>query len=609
MDGYDKSKNPTWGSDKNDEDDNDPISAEIISFSDCLNEVVKILGTQGFKLVPEIGGMHCGYSLYHMISGLCEDGMRGVKVPDKFWRWDIVKAGSRHSTRFQNVVKLICENQITKSSNKEEKYTYKRIAQCFKDRLADSKTEVARIAQGFYQTLVEKGNIRETTLTGSSGSYKVIPPLEWFPDEVQKINPRDLLTLYPDAEADQMMLILGRLAVGESGVKTKEGRIDHTFRSYAISVGREAGLGKSTLHNYIIDATQKLGYVWSTLHCNDTKFGWGSIAQSDGAFADDLTDETQKRLIKDVRVKSVVSNGILKVEEKSQPAVSVKARTVIFCCANNSNYAHYMGMDSGSISRLNQLDTYSEEELQDKWGEGRIKNVWEKYAKDLDISTDTLAAYLFRRCADYFLDTIGYHINQDGLCYPYRDSVLEEKVKANRKNFRIDTNLDHAEELPRVASHIIALAIANEVRQKPLLDKVAKLDFSPDLLLLVINFFLDSKKSPPLWAKDLLANHISWDITPYVKAKHSTFQTLSNTKSCEAAFAYIAGELKSNKGFGYPSKSSHYQNAWEACKRRIPKLVREYADFIADEEKEIEIPDYISAITGQAKSFMMKLTA
>ncbi|MBW4558452.1 MAG: hypothetical protein KME59_21505 [Trichormus sp. ATA11-4-KO1] len=554
----------------------------LVSVSETLNKVkIELELTYGYLLRPEIGGAFCGHTVYKRENKI---PIPGIKAPDTFWYWRTIKPNE--ATGFYAAIKEICED-LMGSCASDHIQVYKNIALCFLDNSVDPKSAVAKIAQTSYGNQARLGLGRTVTLNGSNGHFKVVPLVSWFPEALQEFNARGLLTLFPDAEARQLMLILGRTVVGATETRCAEGDIEHTARSYAIIVGQQAGLGKSTQSNYINKALSNLGYSVSNAHINETKFGWGTIAQSDLAFIDDLTDDVQKRLLSDVRIKSIVSNNTLKVEEKGQPACDVRATTTILGCTNMHSYAHYIGMDSGSISRVNQLDTYTRAEMEERYPEipdPRVKPHWETLAKKFKCSTECLAAYLLRRSADYFLEVCGY-VWDDGRLFKDDEDRLEEVTKANRKDFRIDTSLKHAEELVSAVGHLVALSIADSSnsRRRAYEELLQYLDFSPGLVLAVMRMFSVIKQStrlPSEYAALDLPN-ASWDAKEYISKKLADFDRLGTVKTSEDSFGVLMKEMKSNKGFGYPLRSSHYMPEWQAVKRLIPKWVKKYEEVIS----------------------------
>lgn len=111
-----------------------------------------------------------------------------------------------------------------------------------------------------------------------------LPELSWFSENLRNssITTRNILSLFPEAEADLLALCFGRAVVGRTGHvpigRTKP--IDHTFRTMPVLFGAEPGQGKSTLANYIINAIKSVGYTVSNFNSMNSRFNLGSVISS-----------------------------------------------------------------------------------------------------------------------------------------------------------------------------------------------------------------------------------------------------------------------------------------------------------------------------------------
>lgn len=561
-------------------EDEDTPQVTFTTYRDLFNKLRQSLDFAGYQLIATPGGSFCGFSVYHKEQLEVE----GLSQPKSFYYFKKVRANvESEALRFLDTVKSICEEAAGSTESKAERKMWAEVNQDFADRQLANRSAMSNISYGLVG-----GTERLGTITGRPGNHKVVPQLSWFSPELQAYDPEDLLTLLPEAERKVLVLLLGRIMVGAKNTQVAEGIIDHTARSYGILVGREAGLGKSTLMEFIRDALETLGYTTTQLNSNLSKFGWGEIATCDLAYIDDLTDEIQKALLQNANLKSIVSNDYLKVEEKGIPAVSVRSSSVILGCTNSTNYSHYIGMDSGSISRLNQLDTYNSHELaqvRPDVDDARIKPYWEAKAKELGVTTRTLAARLLQHAASQFLEATGYTVDASGLLR--KDSakdVLEQLGKSLRDSFRIDVSLHHADELPLVISRLTALAIAaegNPRKRQQLMDNLQYADFSPDLVLILMELFVNTSSLPEAF-QGCLPKHLSLDCKKYLRDKLTDIRRLSSSQSVEKAFGTLVGELKSNKSFGYPSKSSHYQQNWVQAKRQMELMIHNYLKVLED---------------------------
>lgn len=557
-----------------DNDQEDAREASIVSFSELMSTLTDQLTLKGYRLYPSQTGRFCMYDVYQA----SVPDIEGLQSPEDFRYFRQIQPWSdKDRCQFLATVRSICENHKAIAPSETHAKKWVQICLDFEDRASDPRSNVARIALA----ALTDTSPRQTTYTGRNGFHKFIPPVSWFPEALQSLDCSQLLTLLPPVERDQFMLILGRVVAGAKGTIAAEGTLDHTARSYAIVVGIEPGLGKSTMIGYIENALTKLGYTTAQLNADFNKFGWGSIATADLASIDDLTDSTQLKMIQDPRVKSIVSNNFLKTEEKGVAAVDVRATSVIIGLTNSSNYAHYLGTDPGCLSRLNQLDTYTSYELRQVYPgipDARIKPFWEATAIKLGVTTELLAVRLLRQCLDMFLEVTGHSFDPSGhLIKDLDQDRLETRMKGNRERFRINVSLKHAEEIPTVASHLAALTIAEARpdRRASLEHKLSHLDFSPETVRIIIELFAASPLLPK-GLEGLQLNHLSKDCIRYIKPKLRDFEALASTKSVEGAFTVLALELKSTIGLGYPHKSLTYQGLWLAAKRLVPGMVEHY---------------------------------
>lgn len=584
--------------------DNDNATDDYISNSEVWSSIVAAMDTKGYSIRPELGGLFGGHNVYVQARNFDIDG---VTPPASFHyrrRIGLDDMPRLRRTFLDTITALKAE-----ASSKYEVKVIGDLTTSFLDKPGDVRTPLFQ--QSFITNAFQaaEDTTRIGTLSGKPGCFKVVPQIEWFPTSVQNFNARNLLTLLPDAEADQFMLLLGRAAVGASRTKTAEGVIEHTSRSYALIVGNEAGLGKSTLMNYILSAMTKLGYNVTNIPINETKFGWGPVAQADISYIDDLTSADQKRLISDPRVKSIASNNVLKVEEKGMPAQDIRATTVMFGCTNMHDTSHYIGMDSGSISRVNFLDSYSSNDLARVWGTDRnyrTKNFWEETAVELGVSVECLAAYLVARSAQYFLSVIGYQVNENKWLEKVNESELEAVTKANREAFRIDTNLRHVEELATVAAHAVALTIAfaKPKERANMLAAVEGLAISADFLLPVVRLFATAPKKFEGVLANLNLNRTDRSCRRYIAKKLKTMEGLDDRQTSDQAFTTIINELQSVDAIKYPQKRYHYMSSWCTVRREIQYWVAQYEEIAQADELDESIEVLVAEVRQGFKGLL-----
>jgi hypothetical protein len=112
-----------------------------------------------------------------------------------------------------------------------------------------------------------------------------VPATEWFSPRLREVRFEDVFTIFPAAERELLKLLIGRVGVGRSnhlppGWSTP---IEHTARMAAVIVGKDAGLGKSTLFNSMNAALSKCGFVTHTFKKTDDRFGLKTAALADVA--------------------------------------------------------------------------------------------------------------------------------------------------------------------------------------------------------------------------------------------------------------------------------------------------------------------------------------
>jgi hypothetical protein len=564
------------------------FTASLGTFRDALSEVIGRLAPNGYMVRAEQGGEFCGFSVYRLeapedLPGLLPDpnfqmyrkvGLHDAIARDQFYAdLDLVIAELRDQT-----------------DNKTLKRDLLTVLQDLKDKPGNIKSNTGQASAGFYEAA---GHM--ITLTGRNGLCKIVPPREWFSEEVQAINARDLLTLWPDAEAEMLMLMLGRVMVGPKDEAVSEGVIHHTMRSYGISVGHEPGLGKSTFLGWLIGTLEYLGYTTEPVNLRLGVFGWGPVASADLAYVDDLSDDGQRELMQLGLIKSIVSGHTIKAEEKGLAAVKVNSRCVLLGCSNGSDPSNFIGMDPGSINRCNQLYTRTSSELTDAYGPGdhRLKQRWEALSESLNTEPTVLMAWLLRSSVDLFLQTSGHSISDRGVVEyePDRDG-LENRVRELRGQFVIKVNLDHAESLISAILHGLAVyrATLEGDKAREFDEYFIETDFSPSLVLDCLEHQAD-RKALQGW-DGLQVRGLSRACLEYISPKLPAYRNKAATMSLPELFKAVMGELVSVHGFKYPGTLTFYNPKWATHKRYFYPLVEIYKKRISSEK----LPDAVAKL-------------
>jgi len=553
---------------KGEEDEGGSKARPFRSILDSLGRYKSELASRGWRLIPNANGYVASHVLYHETTldvGLDTGDFKLLKQV-------------RHQEGLKSFHYAVQTVHTSLSHKETDKATLNQITQVAYDLTDGGMNRQSNTAKA--SMLPEYEDDRRLTLNAACNAHKFVPTVDMFPESVRTIPASDLLTLFEEPEMNQLMLILGRACIGASGAGCIEGDIEHTFRSYGIIVGTEAGLGKSTLIGYILRAFDILGYSSEQINSDFNRFGWASIAQADMSTIDDLTPQVQKKMLSDNRIKSVVSNGMLKTENKGIDATNVKSITVLLGCSNSTNYADYIDMDSGMLSRLNLLYSRTAAELRAAYPDedefmGTLQQ-WERLAAKHEVDTTVLAMWLLRMCADKFLDAAGYEMVNGRMVKNKELDTLEQQINANRARFRIDVNLNHVEELVDgcVEAMAMALLAKTAVSRRSALKDIDRSTFTPELL----TGYLTALSSAPIQSDSysrLRGTQLDMATQAYWQPKLHGWTGLNLTKTIHEALTVVLKELKSVKGIGYPHSAMQYETKCQTSRRRVEARVAE----------------------------------
>jgi len=192
-----------------------------------------------------------------------------------------------------------------------------------------------------------------------------VPDRDWFDPALREVEFSDIFTIFPEAEQEMLRLILGRVGVGRAN-HLPPGRtepVDHTARMAGVIVGKDAGLGKSTLFNGLTAALQRCGFITHTFKSTEDRFGLKSAALSDIAYKDDTSLASLKKFLAAEETKILITNGLFQVEEKFQNAEQIWPKSVILVNSNDWNSKFAYDLDPGIIDRIKIISTYREYEV------------------------------------------------------------------------------------------------------------------------------------------------------------------------------------------------------------------------------------------------------
>lgn len=192
-----------------------------------------------------------------------------------------------------------------------------------------------------------------------------VPDRDWFDPALKEVTIADVFTIFPEAEQEMLKLIIGRIGVGRSNHQPpgRKNPVDHTARMAGVIVGKDAGLGKSTLFNGMTAAFSKCGFTTHTFKSTEDRFGLKAAALSDISYKDDTSLASLKKFLAAEETKILITNGLFQVEEKFQNAEQIWPKTVILVNANDWNSKFAYDLDPGIIDRIKLISTYREYEV------------------------------------------------------------------------------------------------------------------------------------------------------------------------------------------------------------------------------------------------------
>jgi hypothetical protein len=291
------------------------------------------------------------------------------------------------------------------------------------------------------------------TLTGNQAvrSPRVwVPARAWFDEKLHKVTLTDVFTIFPEAEIEMLKMIVGRVGVGRSNHKPPNfpSPIDHTARMAAVVVGKDAGLGKSTLFNGLTAAFSKCGFVTHTFKSTEDRFGLKAAALADIAYKDDTAMRSLKGFLAAEETKILVTNGLFQTEEKFQNAEQIWPKCVMIVNSNDWDAHFAYDLDPGIIDRIKILSTYREYEVRvnrDKVGgtpsEGtpdlRPHTHIPFLADKLGVSADALYLWCLRLATDRFWSIITDKVDPtvNRLQYEVRYWTTRQRIR-----FKADTS-------------------------------------------------------------------------------------------------------------------------------------------------------------------------
>ena len=546
--------------------------AVYVSPTEIADDICKALLKKDYKLHPSKTGRHCCHDIYVK---------KRLESNPEIYYWhliDVDKDWDGFNTALDDVIAI----------NSYRGDDWRTVAHKIQSSLTLQANDTRSIMYGIGWNKSAYANPNTSRSFTGKLAHKQIPNVAWFP-QLATLDPYDLLTLFPRAEATALLLMLGRAMVGVGGTVTLEGIVDHKMRSAAIIVGSQAALGKSTLLNGLIAAAKLLGYNSEPVATAGSRFGWGKIAASDIAYKDDLNRETQSAILKSETLKTIITGGAFSSERKGIDSETTKSGTTLFCCSNDYNVYDFYGMDEGSISRYNFLYTYNQIELTAKFPnhDGRTFENFERLRLIYGVTHNQLFTYLLAHGVKLFLETLGVEIINDALLTTGVDKT--QKVIADlREEFIYAPNVTHVRDLISSTAHMVAFAVGTMRGLKGrtgLCDRLSMLGFDYELLYTIVNQYVHSDADEPYRLRGLQSGCKS-----SIAQRLESLSNRQGQKNASQAFELIIAELISAQGCSFPKSAGSYFRLWEEAKKTIPALAEKYALMLVEnDEGEVEL--------------------
>lgn len=332
------------------------------------------------------------------------------------------------------------------------------------------------ISKFAYISDVEK--IKSISIDGND-ACKMIPPTEWFDKKIQSISPRELLGIFPAAEADTLLLHIGRTALGISKQRLKFDEpaiskilelpnLQYDYRTACVLHG-SPGTGKSTLVENLMRSFYFAGYSTGTMSQTFNQFGWEVVA-NDFVVCDDLNETSSIKLLQSDRVKSAISGNIVSVERKGVDGREMQARASFIFSTNTVVFPK--NNDPGVLNRMHFLQTYSADSLQVREKSGQrcfISTTWNHYAQSMNTSLTVLGLWLIRCGLNAFLEELEVYkiTEEDGSVKWFDDAESRtqkylpgyaQRMEDNRKNYVFQVPVQETDYLPEMARKALVFA-------------------------------------------------------------------------------------------------------------------------------------------------------
>ena len=385
-----------------------------LAFERLYQEGCQALAVAGFIVERDATGAHCGHNVYRVAP---PRPIKGVSIPPWFRVKRLVETEEEEGML---AATISCNDMLSPE------------ARAFWMPLTNPKSgqQVSEL-RGYVDRLIRVDNAyssqhedepfelgisfhpAELERHPKAAPRAYVPERSWFKPSLHSLRFSDIVTLWPEAECQMLQLILGRVAVGRNNhIPTgRDEPVRHTFRSAAIIVGEDPGMGKSTTFNLLFSALVKTGYKRSNFRNLSDRFNLGQVVKADIAYKDDVVSKTLKTLLAEEATKIIVSGGQLLVEDKFENGYNVWANSVVIANTNEYDPRISYDLDPGIVDRMKLLSTYRKSELAALEAESSSPSLapdkHTEYLADLHgVEPATIWLWAFRLAADYFEELI-----------------------------------------------------------------------------------------------------------------------------------------------------------------------------------------------------------
>ena len=366
-----------------------------VTMDEVLYELSVYLDVRGYTLVPDALGHYNGWDIYQrdliLIDGcLAMGAKRMTKVGDN------TRALKQHIRSWLNFEYV---------SNRSETWMEK--AYSIYISLFESHTK-SNIMDSVSHS-ADRVNISLLDTQGGTGyGYKVLPVRQFVPNNVKDLDVRELLHVFPEAEADMLMMMLGRGLWGAKGQKTLDGTVlEHRWSGWCLLQSDASGSGHSFFKETLEKVLVALGYKVASLKKGVPYMsGWLAAATSDFTWADGFTAASQRAFVVEGYVNIIARSGSLPSEVSSRDFGTVKATSVIIGCTDDNTQAQYNGALAGHLNRANVLSVKPKWVLAKTAREYTLEAQWQALAAKYDTTVEALMIHLLVKSQEMFKETL-----------------------------------------------------------------------------------------------------------------------------------------------------------------------------------------------------------